>query len=129
MMDMTQGQVVVAFAHIFQFQRVYATNGVFRCMVVLSEVTTLHGCMGCHDHRKSFRIPFRYPVKQLLEETFRDITFIGIRNSNDEPFSWHFDDMLIRIVHLQLPDSLPALAFAFVSMIPIIGYFRSSMSQ
>jgi hypothetical protein len=64
-----------------------------------------------------------------LEETFRDITFIGIRDSNDEPFSWHFDDMLIRIVLLQLPDSLPALAFAFVSMIPIIGYFRSSMSQ
>ena len=75
-------------------------------MVMSRKVTAFHSRMGCHHHRKILGILFCYSIQQLLEETFRDVSFIGIWNSNNPPFSRHFDDMLIQVFLFQLTDGI-----------------------
>ena len=96
-MNVAQGQIVIAIAQLFQVYRVDATHDIFRALVVTQEIATFHRGVGGHHHRQSFCVHGSRLVEQLLKESFWKISLVDIWDGNDVAFSWHFNDMLINV--------------------------------
>ena len=62
------------------------------------EVTT-SDCSVCHHHnRKIVHILFVGNIKQLLEQTFRHVSLVCIRNGNYIALSWHLNDQVFLLI-------------------------------
>ena len=105
-MNVAQGQIVIAFAQLFQVYRVDAPHDIFCALVVTQEIATFHRGVSGHHHRQSFYIHGSRFVEQLLEESFWKISLVDIWDGNDVAFSRHFNDMLINVFLLQLSDGI-----------------------